>query len=373
MAIVIQPYREEHQPAVQEFNRRLKSGGAEPDLVFFPFAQPRWLPHAEGAKLYQEYFVALENGVVRGGYALKQQHFFFADGITRNVTYYHHPLSEGIVNNSYAPVGGMLLKDAMNRFPLLYCLGMGGYDRPLPRMLVSMGWTHFLVPFYFKIVRARRFFKEMQALRTSPSRKFLLNLAAFTGAGWAAVNTIQGLRRLRAPRLARFTVEQVEEFSDWVDPLWERAKDHYAMTAVRDCHTLCTLYPASDTHFTRLRVRRSGQDIGWAVIGERRKDEKYGAMRVGSIVDCFASPDDALPVVQGAAAALVDSGVDLIVSNQSHFLWAQALGHAGFLTSPSNFIFAAGKNLNALLQPFAKNQSRMHFTRGDGDGLPRNF
>jgi len=85
------------------------------------------------------------------------------------------------------------------------------------------------------------------------------------------------------------------------------------MTAVRDFQTLRTLYPASDAHFTRLRVHRSGHDIGWAVVGERRKDGKYGAMRVGSIVDCWALPEDALPVVQAASAALIENGVDLII------------------------------------------------------------
>jgi hypothetical protein len=373
MPIVIQPYREEHQPAVQEFNQRLQSGGADPDLVFFTFAQPRWLPHADGASLYQEYFVALENGTVRGGYALKRQNFFFADGVTRNVAYYHHPLSEGIVNKSYAAVGSMLLKDAMSRSPLLYCLGMGGYDRPLPKMLIRLGWAHFAVPFYFNVVRPNRFFREIQALRKSPFRRLILNLAAWTGTGWAGVKTIQGLRKLRAPKVGSFTAERVEGFSDWVDPLWEQAKNHYAMTAVRDCQTMRTLYPASDTHFTRLRVRRGGQDIGWAVVGERRKDEKYGAMRVGSIVDCWAAPENVLPVLQGASTTLVDLGADLIVSNQSHHLWAHALEHAGFLNSPSNFIFAAGKSLSALLQPIAESQSRLHFTRADGDGLPRNF
>jgi hypothetical protein len=373
MPIVIQPYREEHQPAVQEFNQRLKAGGADPDLVFFRFAEPRWLPRTEGAKLYQEYFLALENGVVRGGYALKQQDFSFANGVTRKVAYYHHPLSEGIVNKSYAAVGSMLLKDAMNRSPLLYCLGMGGYDRPLPKMLVRLGWAHFPVPFYFKVVRPNRFFREMQALRTSAARRLLLNLAAFTGTGWAGVKAMQALRTLRAPRTATFTAEQVEGFSDWVDPLWEKSKSLYALTAVRDCQTLSTLYSASDTYFTRLRVRRSGQDIGWAVVGERRKDEKYGSMRVGSIVDCWASPEDALPVVQAASGALVASGVDLIVSNQSHALWGRAFSQFGFWSAQSNFIFAAGKKLSALLEPFAETQSRIHFTRGDGDGLPRNF
>jgi hypothetical protein len=373
MPIVIQPYREEHQPAVRDFNQRLQSTVADPDLVFFTYAQPRWLPHSDGATLYQEYFVALENGVVRGGYALKRQNFFFADGTIRSIGYYHHPLSEGIVSKSYAALGAMLLKDAMNRSPMLYCLGMGGYDRPLPKMLLRLGWHNFAVPFYFHVVRPSRFFRELQALRTSPVRKLAMDLAAWTGTGWASVKTMQGLRKLRAPKSGSFVAERVEDFSDWVDPLWEQAKSHYAMTAVRDRQTLRTLYPASDTHFTRLRVRRGGQDIGWAVIGERRKDEKYGAMRVGSIVDCWATPDNALPVVQAASATLVDQGMDLIVSNQSHQLWARALEQAGFLSSSSTFIFAAGKALSALLQPFGENQPRLHFTRADGDGLPRNF
>jgi hypothetical protein len=373
MPIVIQPYREEHEPAVREFNQRLQSGGAGAELVFFEFARPRWLPPADGSKLFQEYFVAVENGMVRGGYALKQQSFSFADGVTRNVAYYHHPLSEGIVNKSYAAVGGMLLKDAMGRAPLLYCLGMAGYDRPLPKMLVRLGWSHFLVPFYFNIVLPYRFLREMQALRGTASRRWLLDLLAFTGVGWAGIRAAEGLQKLRTPKLPPPAVERIEGFSEWVDPLWQQAKNHYAMTAVRDFQTLRTLYPASDTHFTRLRVRRSGHDIGWAVVGERRKDEKYGAMRVGSIVDCWALPENALPVVQAASAALVENGVDLIVSNQSHRLWGRALNQAGFFSSPSNFIFAAGKNLSALLQPIAETQSQMHFTRADGDGLPRNF
>ena len=109
------------------------------------------------------------------------------------------------------------------------------------------------------------------------------------------------------------------------------------------------------------------------MAGERRQDAKYGSMRVGSIVDCWASPENALPVVEAAAATLKRQGMDLIVSNQSHALWCRALEHSGFLQAPSNFIFAASKKLAALLAPFEKNKTGIHFTRADGDGLPRNF
>ena len=373
MPIVIQPYRAEHEAAVQEFNLRLKAGGAKPELVFFRSAQPRWLPPSEGSDLYQEFFVALDDGVVHGGYALKQQNFSFADGSVRRVAYYHHPLSEGIVNKSYAVVGSLLLKHAMNRSPLLYCLGMNGYDRPLPKMLVRLGWAHCLVPFYFKVVRPYHFLREMQALRSSAGRKLLMDFAALSGMGWAAARGLRAWRRFRAPEIRPFTVEKVEEFSGWVDPLWQQWRSAYAMTAVRDSAILRTLYAASDQHFTRLRIRRNDDDVGWAVVGERRKDEKYGDMRVGSIVDCWASPVDALPVLCAATNALEQSGCDLIVSNQSHHGWGRALEHCGFLQAGSNFIFAASKGLSALLQPFEKNHSLLHFTRADGDGLPRNF
>lgn len=373
MSIVIQPYREQHQPAVERFNARLKAAGAEAEFVFFRHAEPRWLPKTEGSNLYQEYFVAIDNEAALGGYALKHQNFYFRDGSIRPLGYYHHPLSEGIVSKSHTAVGSLLLKDAMNRSPLLYCLGMGGYDRPLPRMLVRLGWSHCPIPFYFYVVNPYRFLREMRALRNSTGRRLLMDFGAISGAGWAAMKALQGSKRWSGPPLAPYEVQEVEEFSGWVDPLWEQSKGDYVLTAVRDLKTLRSLYPATDKHFARLKVSRNGQDIGWAVVGERRRDAKYGSMKVGSIVDCWSSPENASPVVRAAASALKRRGMDLIVSNQSHALWCRALEHSGFLQAKTNFIFAVSKKLAALLEPFEKNKTGIHFTRADGDGLPRNF
>ena len=200
-----------------------------------------------------------------------------------------------------------------------------------------------------------------------------MDFAAFTGIGWAAIKTYEALGRIRAPRIEASEVTEIGEFSDWVDPLWKQSSGTYAMTAVRDAATLRLLYPATDTHFTRLQLRRDGSDLGWAVVGERRRDAKYGSMRVGSIVDCWASPGDALAVVKAAARALERQGVDLIVSNQSHIVWRRAFRAAGFAQAQSNFIFAASRKLAELLQPFEAVKDRLHFTRADGDGLPRNF
>jgi hypothetical protein len=374
LPIVIQPYRQEYEQAVREFNQRLQAGGAEADLVFYEKAEPRWLPSDDGnPSLFNEFFLALDGGIVRGGYALKHQNFAFADGSARSVGCYHHPLSEGIVNKAYAIVGGFLLRDAMQRSPLLYCLGMGGYDRPLPKMLVQLGWSHYLIPFYFRVVHPARFLREMQALRSSAMRRFVMDIAGYSGAAWAGLKAFHLYKHLMTPHSTICEVEVIEEFGTWADALWQQSQRAYAISAVRDSVALRTLYPAADRHFTRLRVSRDGEAIGWAVVGEKRKDAKYGSLRVGSIVDCWAAPENALPVIRAATQALERAGADLIASNQSHKDWCAAMETAGFLNAESNFIFAASKPLAELLQPFEETKSHIHFTRADGDGLPRNF
>jgi hypothetical protein len=378
MAIVIHPYRPEHEPAVADFNQRLRQAGEDENMVFYRWAEPRWLPRTAESRTYNEFFVAVDGGIVRGGYALKTQDFFFPDGRTRSISYYHHPLSEGIVNKSHAIVGTLLLRDAMQRAPLLYCLGMGGYDNPLPHMLVRLGWAHCLVPFFFRVVNPSRFLRNMETLRTSASRKLLMDIAAYSGAGWAGSKLFQGYRALRAPASPATECCEVESFeagesaSD-VQSVWEKGGPSCSFAAVRNAEALRVLYPASQTHLTRMIVKRHGLTIGWAVVGERRNDAKYGAMRVGSVVDCFALPEQWFSVVRCATQTLERQGFDLILSNQSQQAWGEAFDAAGYLAGPSNFLFAASKTLAELLAPFEEIRPRMHLTRADGDGLPGNF
>jgi hypothetical protein len=270
-------------------------------------------------------------------------------------------------------VGTLLLRDAMQRSPLLYCLGMGGYDRPLPQMLIRLGWTHFPVPFFFKVVNASRFLRNMEALRSSPSRRLLMDLAAFSGIGWAGTKAVETYRRFRGPSIPRAECANVSAFDQDAQGLWDRAKETCSFTAVRDYDALRLSYPESEAHLGRIVVRRAQLVIGWAVVGERRKDPKYGDMRIGSVVDCFAREGEFGTVVRCATDALIAQGFDLIVTNQSHDQWGEAFCQAGYLRGPSNFIFAASKKLAELVVPFENVRPRMHFTRADGDGLPRNY
>ena len=336
MPIVIQPYRPELEPAVADFNQRLRQAGQDENMVFYRWAEPRWLPRAAHSRIYNEFFVAVDGGVVRGGYALKTQDFFFPDGQIRSIGYYHHPLSEGIVNRAHAIVGTLLLRDAMQRAPLLYCLGMGGYDNPLPQMLVRLGWAHCLVPFFFRILHPSRFLRNMETLRSSAPRKVLLDLAAYSGAGWAGSKLFHAYRAALAPSYAGVECVEVPNFqsagpTEPAQLLWEKARQTCSFTAVRDSDALSILYPPEQTHLTRLIVRRNGSAIGWAVVGERRKDAKYGNLRVGSIVDCFALAGEWFSVVRAASDTLQRRGFDLILSNQSHSAWGNAFEAAGYL------------------------------------------
>jgi hypothetical protein len=373
LAISIQPYLPEHEPAVEEFNRRLQQSSGDPDLTFSKTAIPRWLPRANNNAVWNEFFVALEGSAVRGAYGLKHEQFLIRGKGIQRVACYHHPLSEGIIDKSYASVGVLLARDALARQPLLYALGMGGFDRPLAKMLKALGFSLTLIPFYFRVVRPAKFLLEMQSLRQSRWRATLMNMAAATGTGWLAIRAAQGASILRGGRPGKFAAEEIAEFSDWADDLWNAIKDGVSVAAMRDANTLQLLYPAHVGSLKRLRVSRNGNAIGWAVVGERRKDPKVGRLRVGSIVDCWALPGNEATVVKAATQSLEEDGFDLIVSNQSHHAWCGAFERVGFLKGPSNFILAASRKLTELLQPFEENRPSFHITRADGDGLPANF
>jgi hypothetical protein len=200
VAIRIEPYRPEHELAVAEFNRRMQAGSGDPNLVFSKSAVPVWLPPVPSGNVWNEFFVAVEDSFVRGAYALKHERLFIRGRGVQTVACYHHALSEGVINRAYASVGGLLIRDALARQPHLYALGMGGMEQPLARMLQVMGFTLTAVPLYFYVVHPRRFLQQMQALREKRWRAVLMDLAAWSGAGWLAIKSAQALHGSRPVR-----------------------------------------------------------------------------------------------------------------------------------------------------------------------------
>jgi hypothetical protein len=344
--IRVVPFTEEWVDAVRAFNHRI----AESRQQLPESPRPAMLPGSE-------VFLATEGDAVRGGYILRR-HKFFAAGRPIEAAHYRLPLSEGVVDRRYATLGLRLVRDAVAREPRLYALGMGGWNRPLPQMLKRLGWRMCEVPFHFKVLRPSRFLRNICVVRTTALRRLVLDAAAMTGAGWVGMKVVG--------HGARLPVEKHElenAFDGWSESIWTGAYKSYAIVAQRDAATLEALYPESDERFLRVRV-----DGGWAVAldTQMRGHLQFGDMRVGSIVDCMASPENAAAVMRAAAGELEKRGVDLMVSNQLHGAWSNALMKAGFRKGPSNFLLA-------LSPAFAESvngagEDGFHFNRGDGDG-----
>lgn len=364
MAIAIQPYTPELVPAVKALNSRLGAGGVAREFHFPESSVPEWLPKLPGRRLFQEYFLAVEGEAVRGGYIVKYQDFWI-NGEVRPVAFYRLPLSEGIVNRAYTSVAVVMLRSALARQPLMFALGMGGMQNPLPQMLKALGWTLREVPFYFRVNHPAKFLRNIAPLRQDAARRLFASIAAFSGAGWLGIKSAQ---RVRSKAISGFVAEQVGRFGPWADEVWQSCKSSYFAAAVRDSTTLNVLY--EQEKYIRLKISRQGQVLGWAVVldTQMRENKYFGDMRLGSIADCFAAPDRAAEVIQAATNYLQERGVDLTISNQAHQAWNRALKASGYFTGPSNFIFAASKGFAEVLAPIDQKFTQLHLNRGDGDG-----
>jgi hypothetical protein len=350
MPIQMVAYTLERVPAVREFNQRLRKGGAPGDYEFPETPDPGWMP---GMHLY----LAVEDSIVRGGYILRRQVF----SVSRETIYAEHyrlPLSEGVIDKTHAMLGLRLIREALDQQPCLYAMGMGGWEQPLPRMLKRMKWRMCEVPFHFKVVHPARFLRNIRVLRTSAIRRFALDAAAVTGAGWIGMKALGMARRTPAA-----PCDLAGSFAGWADEIWLRSRESYALTAVRDGATLDALYPAADPRF--LRVRTSD---GWAVAldTQMHSHKQFGDMRVGTIVDCMAPPGSAGVVIRAVASVLEQRGVDLIVSNQLHAAWSRGLLAGGFRRGPSNYLLALSPDFAAAAG--SARDDELHFNRGDGDG-----
>ena len=362
--VQIRPFTDDLVSAVQDFNGRLAAGGVKYRFPDAPIS--KWLPKVDGRHLFQEYFLAVENGAtVRGGYILKRQDFFI-HGTRHNIAFYHLPLSEGLIDRKYGAIGLRLLTDALKREPALFVLGIGSRQEPLSRMLTAMSWPLHAVPFYFNIVRPFRVARKLAYLRTNAFRRVALDAGAFSGAAWL-VSRLSAGRTGRWGRGVSATVQP--RFGEWADTIWAECQERYSMIGERDRPALDILYPASDPRFIRIVVEARGVTIGWAVLlaTDMHDDRYFGNLRVGSVVDCLAAPEQSGRVIASAVRCLRDHAVDLIVSNQMASAWVRGLEQNGFRAGPSTFLFGASKALRSLMRSDDA-LGGSHINRGDGDG-----
>jgi hypothetical protein len=368
MPTVIREYEECMTPAVAAFNERLAAAGSE--WRFPASAVPHWLPRRQNCDIYQQLFVAMdEPATVRGGYCIKHEVYRIA-GREQRIGQIALPLSEGIVDRRFAQVGTQLLLHAIHQQPLLYALGMGGYREPITHLVQAAHWRVVTLPFHFRIVRPTGFLRNIQSLRRARFSGILPDLLAASGLGWLGCRAANLLLARRPAPPPELETERFDEFGDWADRLWADCAGRYPYIAVRNAATLRALYPKHDPRFIRLKVSQSGRPVGWAVLLATDLDDHrhFGNMRLGSIVDVFAAPEDAEKIVFVAKRVLCQEKVDLIISNQAHASWSGALRHCGFLGGPSNFLLATSRKLTELLDNAHISTDQLHLNRGDGDG-----
>jgi hypothetical protein len=363
--IRIEPHQEEHSSSVAEFNRRMMPAKVGFDVPENPHGC--WLPKIPGREIYQEIFLALDDRFVRGAYTFKSQEFSFRGDI-RWVGSCQMPISEGLLDKRFSLVGPRLVGDALRREPLSYGLGMGSEERPLVKLFATLGWELRTIPFYFKVVHPFAFLRNITYARKTRAGRLMLDLLAYSGAGWAGLTAFRVIKSQAVSR--SFCVEQVSQFAGWATDLWEECHEQYAMIGRRDAPVLQVLYPEEEKKFIRLRVTSGKRSVGWVVVLDTQMSESpyFGNLRVGSIVDCLAAPADAEAVTGAAVRFLEGRRVDLIVTNQSHSAWGRAHRAAGFLEGPSNYLFMSSVALSEVLREVDPSASELHLTRGDGDG-----
>jgi hypothetical protein len=367
MDVWIIPYEEKHIEAVKRFNQRLKAGGSP---YQFPESNiPYWLPDIDTKSVYQQFYLALEGDEVRGGYIHKHQDFRVA-GKTIAVGNYGLPLSEGTVNSKYEAVGKLLLADMLEKQPLTYVLGSGGYHERLAWQLCKSGWAMTSTPFFFKIMKPYNFFRNITYLRSAPLRRFFADFLAYSGVGWIGAGILQGVRTKGFWRPGQLVTDTFNEFAEWSDEIWETCQHRLLFSAVRNAQVLNRLYPREKAKFIKIRLSDGDKAVGWAVMLATQMEvhKHFGAMKLGSIVDCLALPGYEYAVVRESIRVLKEYEVDLIVSNQSHAAWGEALSKSGFLSGPSNHTFALSPKLTEIIAPFAVNYPRFHVNLGDGGG-----
>jgi len=364
MPVEIELYPARRVGAVHAFNQRLKANNVSFSLHESPTP---FYQNKENRKLYQEYLLAVEGDQVRGGYQLKHQELALRGRIVPAAAY-QLPVSEGAIDRRYAAIGLRLIRDALQRTQRLYALGMGGSQAQLARLLQGMGWKLRPIPLYVRVVHPFRFLRNVRALRKTLAHRLLLEGAAFSGLGWAGAKVASTWVARHKAHRPPVNAEEVEKVSDWADELWEACKDRYTMVGVRDSHVLQILYPGEDRRFSIVKVSEGTHVIGWAVVfvNDAADHKHFGNMRIGSMVDCLALPENAGSVIQAATEVLHRKRVDLILTHQSHALWGKALWDAGFVRRPSKFMFGISKQLARDLD--GASLCSLHVNRGDGAG-----
>ena len=351
--------------AIERFNQDMKSNGFVYELPLN--SDKKNYPKELGKDIVETHYILKNKSKVIGGVSLKQQKFLINQNM-KNIACYRNPVSLGILDKKYAFVGVRLIQESINKNPLLFSLGIGGYDVPLAKLLKTLGWKISKIPFLFMVINWNRFFKHIKYKKNNFLYRFLFKIVQVFGLAYVMTfisNIINNYRFYYSSR--EYSYEHVSVFDNSIDHIWENNKSLYDMISVKTSKQLNDLYsPIFLETLHRLIIKENNKIVGWAVVmNSDLNDHRYfGDMRLGTIVDCLATSGKEKQIIIQASKYLLDSDVDLIVTNQSYSKWIDSCKNVGFFEGFSNFLLA----LSPKLRQLKKDNLNIHILRGDGDG-----
>ncbi len=319
MAIDIREFSAEDVKAARAFNQRMRAAKAATDFLL-----PEDAPVLEDARM--RHYIIRDGEFARGGFLRLDQRGWLNGAECRAVNY-QSPLSEGIANKRFGMVAGMMLRFMETQGDCQFMVGMGGEDKPLPKLLKAAGWLARPAPFLFKVHRAGRFLTELRMLHRTPARSLAVKAAAWSRAGRGGRNVIAAAGMGGGGDADGFTIEMVTEWGGWADAIWDRFRACCSFAVCRDRRALEAMYDLRrDPRLLVALVRKSGEPVGWTVsyLTAMRDSEYFGNLKVGAILDGAAAPGDMRATVELTDVSLASRGADLTITNQTHRAWVAA-------------------------------------------------
>jgi hypothetical protein len=231
------------------------------------------------------------------------------------------------------------------------------------------------VPFYRRIVRYDGFLFYQYMLKATKSRPVINRLVkTLWNKFWldkltaTAMNSILGARNLleRQRKKEILTdIEEVQNFDERIDRLWDITNDQYDVIVKRDKEFLNWRYsPRSALNYRKFIAARNGEIKGYIVL---RKEEP-GERNFGIIVDLYASRDDRQTIedLLRHAIRFFDRDVVAIECIFSIKEYQNALSKLGFIKMECTIPICYCQN-SAVIDQLLAMRDKWFLTKGDHD------
>jgi len=344
MPLSLVPYTSEWTAGARAFNQRLKGAGAAIDFHL-------------GEEASEAHYLIVDGEMVRGGCLVDVERGQVGEE-EAGIASIQSPLSEGLFDPQYSGVSPWLMKEIARRWPYSYSVGMGGMDRPYPRLLQALRWRVMPAPFYFRVLDGGRVLRSMPAVSHKKGAALLGSVPLLPSLAFRLLHGWKG-RRWTGGRVTG--LERVASFEPGETAAWEAVRRLVTFGVSRESEVLNRRYPPA---MKGMSLMRFGGGFVILKVTQFTDDRHFGSLRVATWADGLAEPGNENALVSAAEEAAAALKAELLITNQLYGPIERAIKSRGWLTHPSNFLVAWSPPLAKVAQP-----STSHITRRDGDGL----